>query len=107
MHVKPKRDIASIRPTGPALGIMPGAVFDSARIQLQPGDTLIGFTDGVIDARPDHGTAFGREGVVSVIRRSDASGRRLMQAIVDAARNHLNHSDLTDDIAMVALLRDG
>jgi sigma-B regulation protein RsbU (phosphoserine phosphatase) len=35
---------------GIALGVMPGAVFKRHTLQLQPGDTLFLYTDGVTEA---------------------------------------------------------
>lgn len=43
------------RPTGPILGAVRGAVFATARILLAPGDTLLMFTDGLIERRPSAG----------------------------------------------------
>ncbi|NUO60058.1 MAG: SpoIIE family protein phosphatase [Hamadaea sp.] len=38
-------------PEGPALGLLPEAVFSSNTAQLEPGDTLVFYTDGVLDRR--------------------------------------------------------
>jgi Stage II sporulation protein E (SpoIIE)/ANTAR domain len=38
-------------PEGPALGLLSDAVFTSSATQLEPGDTLIFYTDGVLDRR--------------------------------------------------------
>ncbi|WP_179118418.1 SpoIIE family protein phosphatase [Saccharothrix sp. ALI-22-I] len=40
------------RPSGPILGAIPGAVYATARTVLAPGDTLLLFTDGLIERRP-------------------------------------------------------
>jgi len=38
-------------PEGPALGLLPEAVFTSGVAQLEPGDTIVFYTDGVLDRR--------------------------------------------------------
>lgn len=43
------------RPAGPILGAVLGAVFATARTLLAPGDTLLVFTDGLIERRPPAG----------------------------------------------------
>ncbi|MEU4743367.1 SpoIIE family protein phosphatase, partial [Actinosynnema sp. NPDC023658] len=40
------------RPTGPILGAVAGAVYATARMVLAPGDTVLLFTDGLIETRP-------------------------------------------------------
>ncbi|WP_461118690.1 SpoIIE family protein phosphatase [Saccharothrix stipae] len=43
------------RPAGPILGAVPGAVYATARTLLAPGDTVLMFTDGLIERRPSSG----------------------------------------------------
>ena len=43
------------RPEGPILGAVRGAVYATARISLAPGDTVLLFTDGLIERRPSAG----------------------------------------------------
>jgi serine phosphatase RsbU (regulator of sigma subunit) len=60
------------------------------REQLQPGDRLLLYTDGVTEARDAEGTEFGVARFTDFIVRSNADGlpvpetlRRLMNAILD------------------------
>ncbi|MFM8321846.1 MAG: PP2C family protein-serine/threonine phosphatase, partial [Chloroflexota bacterium] len=41
---------ARLKSTGPAVGIVPNANFEIGHLEMQPGDTLFCFTDGVPDA---------------------------------------------------------
>jgi sigma-B regulation protein RsbU (phosphoserine phosphatase) len=41
---------ARLMPTGPAMGMLPDMDFDILQVTLEPGDTLMTFTDGVTDA---------------------------------------------------------
>jgi PAS domain-containing protein len=43
------------RPTGTILGAVSGAVYATARTHLAPGDTVLMFTDGLIERRPSAG----------------------------------------------------
>jgi PAS domain-containing protein len=43
------------RPDGPILGAVRGAVYATARMLLAPGDTVLMFTDGLIERRPSAG----------------------------------------------------
>jgi hypothetical protein len=43
-------EIIKLRPTGLAVGLLPKMNFISGQIQIDPGDILIAFTDGVTEA---------------------------------------------------------
>jgi sigma-B regulation protein RsbU (phosphoserine phosphatase) len=64
--ISPADSIQTLKATGPAVGMMLRARFDTAEIHLQPGDTLIAFTDGVTEALflelPASGTPSGLRG---------------------------------------------
>jgi hypothetical protein len=75
------------------------------RDQLQPGDRVLFYSDGVIEARDDEGQEFGAGRVADVLRsavqdsRSDADTAR---AVVDAARAH-QADRLRDDATAVVV----
>ena len=50
MIISRKRRMRELRPTGPAVGISSKAIFTLQSDCLEPGETLIGFTDGITDA---------------------------------------------------------
>jgi sigma-B regulation protein RsbU (phosphoserine phosphatase) len=54
---------------GLPLGIEATAVFDAGTIQLQPGDALILYTDGVVEAFNATGQDFGNERWLAAIRQ--------------------------------------
>lgn len=71
--------------------------------QLEPGDRVLCYTDGVVDARSSDGELFGEERFVDFILRATAAGepafevlRRLVHAILDHQQHHL-----TDDATVL------
>jgi len=46
------------------LGMMSGMEYEEKRLVLEPGDTLVLFTDGVLESPDAQGTPFGREGIL-------------------------------------------
>ncbi len=67
-----------------------GEVVEVAELQLEPGDRLLAFTDGVIEARAPDGGLFGTDRLVDLLQRSSASGlpapetmRRLTHAVLE------------------------
>ncbi|QYC42897.1 Stage II sporulation protein E (SpoIIE) [Nonomuraea coxensis DSM 45129] len=72
-------------PMGFGLGMSRGLL----RYQLEPGDRLLFYTDGIVEARSPDGELFGLEGFAGFVVRHEADGvsapetlRRLIQAIL-------------------------
>jgi hypothetical protein len=91
-------------PAGP-LGTGLGQVGTLCRWQLEPGDRILLYTDGIIEARDPRRQEFGLVRFVDFIIRRDADGlpvpetlRRLIHSILD------HHAGRLDDDATVLLL---
>ncbi|GAA3206906.1 PP2C family protein-serine/threonine phosphatase [Nonomuraea roseoviolacea] len=80
----------------PPMGFKLGAVRPPARYQLEPGDRLLFYTDGVIEARSPDGEVFGLERFVDFVIRREADGvpppetlRRLIQTLLEHQQDRL------------------
>nr|WP_128375262.1 fused response regulator/phosphatase [Streptomyces cavernae] len=93
---------------GPALGLLPDARWPRIQVQLGGAWSLMLYTDGLIEGRIGRGKErLGQDGMVDLIRRQLAHGRRgeeLLEAAVTEVRE-LNGGELTDDVAVVLLDR--
>ncbi len=58
---------------GLPLGILPDAKYESASITLAPGDWLIIFTDGLVEAENAHQDEYGEARLLSVINSAASS----------------------------------
>ena len=90
--------------TGPGLGAVPGAKYGERRVSLEPGDTLLIYTDGATDARRDE-AFFGREGLERVFQANlDEPAEQAVDAVF---RGILDYCDgkMADDVALVFLKR--
>ena len=70
--------VESLREGGPVLGVLAGAGFANQRTTLRPGDTLLGYSDGIAECRNENGAEFGTERLAAaakVSRRSSAAAR--------------------------------
>ena len=56
-------------------GLFPGASYDELRIRLEPGDSVLFFTDGLTDARNARDEDFDSEGIRRVCERSAGKSR--------------------------------
>jgi phosphoserine phosphatase RsbU/P len=59
---------------GVPLGILADCVYESAEMDLSPGDTLLIFTDGVVEAENDRAEEYGEERLIRVFNASAALG---------------------------------
>jgi phosphoserine phosphatase RsbU/P len=81
-------------------GLFSTAAYDELSLQLEPGDSLLFFTDGLSDARNFHEHEFGVEGIQEVCRRHagesplDLLGH-LFLAIQDFTTNCKQWDDMT------------
>lgn len=96
---------ARLMPTGPAMGMLPGMDFDILQVILEPGDTLMTFTDGVTDARDPNGKLFSKEGLLSLLEQPASSAAALIDRIAASLQAHIADADQFDDITMLAVRR--
>lgn len=88
--------------TGRALGLEQNADFSSHTVQMNVGDTLILYTDGITDAGSG-ANRFGQEGLLHIIRSAgELSVRELANAIVNSSTEFAN-DNLGDDTALLVI----
>lgn len=95
----------SLLSTGPAVGMFHGAQFEYKEIQLQPGEILFGYTDGVIDARSPSAERFGRKRLNALLSQPAATAFELMERIGTNLFSHIGKAQQEDDITMLTLQR--
>jgi sigma-B regulation protein RsbU (phosphoserine phosphatase) len=93
-------------PTGPMVGLLPGATWEQGRAQMDPGDTLIIFTDGLVEAENAAGEELGDEALARVVRDHSAVGADdLLEHLLVAAFKHLDSGSFRDDVTLVVIKR--
>jgi sigma-B regulation protein RsbU (phosphoserine phosphatase) len=92
-------------PTGPSVGIFQEAKFAYKKIQLQPGEILFAYTDGVIDARSPEEERFSKKRLFSLLSQPADSALELMQRIGTSIFAHIGKAPQEDDITMLTLQR--
>jgi sigma-B regulation protein RsbU (phosphoserine phosphatase) len=85
---------------GVPLGILDDGVFQSATVTLYPGDWLVIFTDGVIEAENEAGTEYGEDRLIQMINYGLAltPAQMLQQIMADLDRfvaTTPQHDDIT------------
>ncbi len=91
--------------TGPAVGLYPQAQFKYKQIQLNPGDILFSYTDGVIDARSPEEERFSRRRLSTLLSQPVSSAFELMERIGTHLFSHIGKAPQEDDITMLTVQR--
>jgi sigma-B regulation protein RsbU (phosphoserine phosphatase) len=89
---------------GMIVGVEPDTPYDKAVVQLQPGDTLVVYTDGLIDAFNAAGDKFGRARADRAARHAAAKHDNpdaILQDILWAQRDFTARHRPTDDCTVV------
>ena len=103
--VSPDGSTRELRPTGPALGLLPDAEFTAGEGRLESGDCLVAFTDGLVEARSPAGEAFGAERLRSALRANNSSASNLVRGVVDALQAFTGAAEPHDDVTLLAAAR--
>jgi sigma-B regulation protein RsbU (phosphoserine phosphatase) len=91
-----------LMPTGAAVGIVEGAVFEEGSFHLEAGDTMVLYTDGVTEATNKRDEEFGKERLEEVVRQSAGmTAKEIVQAIRLALANFTNDQNPSDDMTIV------
>ncbi len=91
---------------GLILGIMKSFLpYEQGEVEINPGDVLVLFTDGVSEAMNVQGEEFGEERLEAVIREHlGKPADEIQNAVIDAVRSHSAGAPQSDDITTVVLL---
>lgn len=93
---------------GLLLGKFEGASYEMSTIQLEPGDTIVTFTDGVTEAENDSGGFFDEERLVKYLEKS--AGKELNPIVKGLFLEVMKFADTapqSDDITVLATTYDG
>jgi len=94
-----------LRPTGPAVGLMPDTKYHVRYIQLDPGDLLIGYTDGVTEARSPEDEIYTRDRLQSLLTQPFKSASDTLERIKTNLFAFIDFAPRSDDVTMLAVQR--
>jgi sigma-B regulation protein RsbU (phosphoserine phosphatase) len=97
--------VLRIESTGLPLGMFHDAEFSATRLQMEPGDTLFLYTDGLLESR--HGDdEYGVDRVTHLVRQHAAQPpSRLIAACLDDLRAFSKGNPPLDDLTLLAIRR--
>lgn len=89
---------------GPVLGVVCDASFDTGRIILKPNDSLVEFTDGLIECRNQQGEEFGTDRLVCELQKAIChSPSEMLFSLMGAARDFAGEQAREDDCTLIVM----
>ncbi len=85
------------------LGIHGDVVYQSAVHHLEPGQTLLILTDGLLDAVASSGERYGRERALAVIQKGPGGPRQLLSALRWSVTAFTGRRRQADDLTLLAV----
>lgn len=92
---------------GPLLGAIEQAEFHSGRLTLDPGDTLVAYSDGVLECCNPTGEEFGTDRLVETLRCAGSqSAHAKLMTVLATLQDFANGIPLRDDVSLTVIQRD-
>lgn len=91
--------------SGAPVGMFPHSIYEEKAVELEVGDLVIAFTDGVVEATNQNGDEWGAQGLLKAVNsaKSSESAGELVDSIFHAM-DHFSQERQTDD-ATLAVVR--
>jgi serine phosphatase RsbU (regulator of sigma subunit)/pSer/pThr/pTyr-binding forkhead associated (FHA) protein len=93
-------------PTGAVLGLLPSLRWEVRTLQLEPGDTVVLYSDGVSESTNRDDKEFGVEGVVAALgalAQTASTAEAIGKGLLEAARRFRAGAEAADDVTVVAV----
>jgi sigma-B regulation protein RsbU (phosphoserine phosphatase) len=99
-------EFTNLNPTGTVVGAFPFAKYEERTVELENGDIVVAYTDGIVEPENPYGEMFGENRMKDLVLRyayegSSAIIARTMEAVVQWTGS----SELQDDMTMVVVRR--
>jgi sigma-B regulation protein RsbU (phosphoserine phosphatase) len=92
---------------GALLGVFPDWMFEDSVVELEPGDLLLMFTDGITEATDPAGEEFGEERVIAALDTEHHRSLDSLQSDLLAQVKNFCKSQLSDDATLLTVAATG
>jgi sigma-B regulation protein RsbU (phosphoserine phosphatase) len=97
-------EVAALSDGGTVIGLFPETEFESAELDLRPGDLLVAFTDGVTEALNADGEEFGEDRLKDVLRAAaGAPADAISKTLADTMREWIGTAEQHDDLTFIVV----
>ncbi|MDX9709036.1 MAG: PP2C family protein-serine/threonine phosphatase, partial [Trichloromonas sp.] len=89
---------------GLILGIKTDVIFEEKTEFLNPGDMLVLYTDGIIEAANAEGELFGEERLCRLLHElQPESPQKIIDSLLEQVREYTGMQNFTDDVSLVVM----
>jgi serine phosphatase RsbU (regulator of sigma subunit)/pSer/pThr/pTyr-binding forkhead associated (FHA) protein len=92
---------------GLPIGVLDGFEYVSTQVTLEPGDSILIFTDGVSEAMDINNTQLGTKGIYAAIQGESFTPKALGERVVKVVKQFASGRSQHDDITLVCFGRTG
>ena len=96
---------AKLETTGPAVGAIDLADYTTQTLHFERGDTLVLYSDGIIDAQNQRGERFEQERWLRLLGEPPGDSGKLIEHVVDRVLSFIGEASQYDDISLLTVLR--
>jgi sigma-B regulation protein RsbU (phosphoserine phosphatase) len=102
-----RNELTTLKGHGLALGVLPGITLEDHEFEMECGDLLLMYTDGVTDAVNASEEEFGTERLADLVKsNAQLSVESLVDEITRAVTDFAGEGVRFDDLTMVAVKRE-
>lgn len=99
--------VEDVRATGLPIGLFGGRSYTVSEVSLEPGESLVLYTDGLTEATGDGGVEYGADRLAALLRASGQLPPAAMAAAaLDDVARHRAGAHPSDDLTLLVLRRD-
>jgi sigma-B regulation protein RsbU (phosphoserine phosphatase) len=99
-------ELVSLEEGGLPFGAFPDAIYPEGRFNFAPGDVMLLYTDGAVEARNPEGEEFGRERLMTALEGlRTRTAREIRTELVEMLREFTRAPHFADDLTFVVLRR--
>lgn len=91
--------------SGLPLGVKQNCEYQQVEVELQPGDTMLLFTDGVTEAMNSKNDLYGMKRLVSYVEDAPAEAERLGEGLVEDVERFCEQRAQRDDVCLISFRR--
>ena len=107
MLFKADGNAESLETAGLALSIVEHEKYIDDKVDLNPGDTLLIYSDGVTEAMNEEKEEFGEDRLFDILRvNADNSAQDIVEAISGSVQAYLGEAEQNDDMTIVVIKRN-
>ena len=95
--------------SGPAIGLFPDTTYSIGSTKYDAGSILVGYSDGVVDARNTENVSYGHERLTKLILKlknadPDLKAKTITDTLIKELDEHIGKAEQFDDITAVAAI---